>query len=67
MLLSECDMNCYPDSSGKAIITTSSPIASVIQTDTSLLYTTANNSFNSYNGNNLDTLDDEDEDDNRIG
>lgn len=77
MLLTECDMNCCPDSSGKAITTMASsmaPIAhptdtkaSITQSDTSSQPITANNSADSYNGNCMDTLDDDDDDDNRIG
>lgn len=75
MLLTECDMNCYPDSSGKAITTmeSSTSIAKssdtktpIIQSDTSSQSITANNSSDIYNGNCMDTLeDDDDDDDNR--
>lgn len=76
MLLTECDMNCYPDPSGKSITTMASSAsiakstdtkASIIQSDTSSQSITANNSADSYNGNCMDTLDDDDDDDNRIG
>ncbi|XP_055312711.1 uncharacterized protein LOC129574574 [Sitodiplosis mosellana] len=69
MLLSECDIGCYPDASEKS----SPPTASITTTNDvaksdSPLPTAVVGCVDSRNANNLDTsLEDDDDDDNRIG
>lgn len=72
MLLSECDIGCYPDNGASekspptASITTTMPDG---KTDSTLATAAVvGGCINSRNANNLDTsLDDDDDDDNRIG
>lgn len=71
MLLSECDIGCYPDNGASekspptASITTTMPGG---KTDSTLATAAVVGCIDSRNANNLDTsLDDDDDDDNRIG
>lgn len=65
MLLSECDIGCYPDASEKSPSTASITTTADAKTDT---LPTAVGCVDGRNANNLDTsLDDDDDDDNRIG
>lgn len=66
MLLSECDIGCYPDASEKSPSTASITTTFNAKTDNTL--PTAVGCVDGRNANNLDTsLDDDDDDDNRIG
>lgn len=70
MLLSECDLGCYPDNGSSE---KSPPTASITtmpdgKTDSTLAPAAVVSCIDSRNANNLDTsLDDDDDDDNRIG
>lgn len=67
MLLSECDIGCYPDASEKSPPTASITTTNDAKSD-STLPTAVVGCVDSRNANNLDTsLDDDDDDDNRIG